>query len=129
MPASKRVSTRSQSPTSSSQDGGNVPAKATTGSASLPIGERISTRGWTMESLLELGNSKFSPVKRISVRRLSTTQIVEIVREYEELGSPLILEEWHLRRDWNKTVLNVDYLVERLPNQGRPCLLSSRTYS
>jgi hypothetical protein len=40
-------------------------------------------------------------------------------------GCPLILEEWHLRKEWNRSILNVDYLVKQLPDQGRSCLPSS----
>jgi hypothetical protein len=122
MPASKRVSTRPQSPTSSSQDGGDALAKVAPNGVNPPVGERISTRDWSVESLLELGKGKFEPVERISARKLSAMEIVEVVHEFEKTGRPLILEEWHLREDWNKNVLNADYLGKRFPNQGRLCL-------
>lgn len=78
-----------------------------------------------MESLLELGNGNFEEVERISVRQLTPLRIVEITRRYEELGRPLILEDWHLRKEWDNAILNADYLVKQLPNQGRHHLPSS----
>ena len=78
-----------------------------------------------MESLLELGEGKFEEVERVSVRKMPPQRIVEVVRKYEELGRPLILEEWHLRKEWNEVILNVDYLIGRLPDQGEPFLPSS----
>lgn len=119
MPASKRLSTRLQSPTHSFQDGGNVPT-----TTHEPVDRRISTRGWSVESLLELGKGNFEEVERVSVRKMDPLRIVETVRRYEERGCPLILEEWHLRKEWEESILNVDYLVERLPDQGRHCLPS-----
>lgn len=129
MPPSKRVSTRPQSPAHSSQDEGGAPAKTTTNVTKLPVGERISTRGWSVESLLELGGGKFEEVERVSVRKMPPQRIVEVVRKYEELGRPLILEEWHLRKEWNKAILSVDYLVGRSPDRGRPSVKLCRTYS
>lgn len=119
MPAPKRVSTRLQSPTHSCQDGGNVPA-----TTYEPVDRHVSTRGWSVESLLALGNGKFEEVERVSVRNMDPLRIVETVRRYEESGRPLILEEWHLRKEWEEAILNVDYLVERFPDQGRHCLSS-----
>src|SRR5260370_41121567 len=101
MPASKRGSTRFQSSTPSSKGEDNAPAKVALNSASLRVGERTSTRGWSVKSLVKLGKGKFEPVERISVRKLSAMQIVQLVRRYEETGYPLILEQWHLRADWN----------------------------
>jgi len=125
MPVPKRVSARPQSPVHSLQGGGNGPAKAATHSANPLVGERISTRGWSVESLLELGEDNFKEVERVSVRRMPPGRIVEVVRKYEELGRPLILEEWHLRKEWDKAILNVDYLVEQSPDQGAHYLPSS----
>ena len=78
-----------------------------------------------MQTLLELGKGNFEEVERISVRKLTPQRIVETTRRYEETGRPLILEDWHLREEWNKVILSADYLVEHLPNQGRHYLPSS----
>lgn len=121
MPAPKSVSARSQSPAHSYRDEG---AKTTTNGTNLPVGEHISTRDWSVESLLVLGAGTFEEVERVSVRKMPPQRIVEVVRKYEELGRPLILEEWHLRKEWDEDILNVDYLVRELADQGGPCLLS-----
>jgi hypothetical protein len=97
---------------------------ATNGTDPL-VGEHISTHGWSVESLLKLGKGKFERVERVSVRKMSALRIVELVHQYEKLGCPLILEEWHLRKDWNEAILNANYLVKRLPDQGGHCLSSS----
>ena len=78
-----------------------------------------------MESLLELGNGNFEEVERISVHKLTPLRIVEIARSYEDIGRPLILEDWHLRKEWDNSILNADYLVKQFPNQGRHHLPSS----
>lgn len=122
MPTSKRVYTRRHSRTHSFQDAGGTPVKVTTHNAG---GEYISTRRWSVQTLLELGKGNFEEVERISVRKLTPQRIVEITRRYEEMGRPLILEDWHLREEWNKAILSADYLVEHLPNQGRHHLRSS----
>lgn len=122
MPASKRVSTRRHSLTHSFQDAGGTPAKVTTHNVG---GKCISTRGWSVQSLLELGKGNFEEVERISVRKMTPLQIVEIARRCEETGRPLILEDWHLRKEWDEAILNVDYLVKQLPDQGRHSLLSN----
>jgi hypothetical protein len=121
MPTSKRVSTRRHSLTQSFQDAGGNPVKVTAHNAG---GKCISTRGWSVQSLLKLGKGNFEEVERISVRKMAPRQIVEIARECDETGRPLILEDWHLRKEWNETILNVDYLVKQLPDQGRHSLLS-----
>ena len=116
MPTSKRVSTRRHSITHYSQGGRDSLTKVTTRSA---VGECLSTRGWSVESLLELGKGNFEEVERISVQKMTPQRIVDTIRRYEEMGCPLILEEWHLRKEWNKGILSVDYLVKHLPDEGR----------
>jgi len=112
MPTSKRDSARRHSLTPSSQDAGDAPVKVTTHNAG---GKYI----WSVQSLLELGKGNFEEVERISAHKLTPLRIVEIARRYEEMGCPLILEDWHLRKEWNSAILNADYLVKQLPNQGR----------
>ena len=120
MPTSKRVSTRHHSPIYSFQSSGGTSVKSISHDAD---GECITTLGWSVQSLLERGKGNFEEVERISVHKMTPLRIVETARRYEQTGRPVILEDWHLRKEWDKAILNVNYLVKELPDQGRYSLL------
>ncbi|EPS42994.1 hypothetical protein H072_3024 [Dactylellina haptotyla CBS 200.50] len=64
--------------------------------------------------MLVSSTPNFKPVQRVDARRINPTNIEslqEMIHEHVVLkGIPLVLENWHLRSDWQKRVFNFDWL-------------------
>ena len=68
-----------------------------------------------VDELLNRPNSNFMPVNRISatsINKLNAAALDHLI--YQELiinGRPLVIEDWHLRSDWPKHILNTRWLL------------------
>ncbi|KAF9454665.1 hypothetical protein P691DRAFT_656001 [Macrolepiota fuliginosa MF-IS2] len=65
----------------------------------------ISARGWTFDELLGKGE-RFKPATRVSC----TSQGLNTrIHEYEDLGVPLVIENWHQESHWPEDIFNMDF--------------------
>lgn len=69
----------------------------------------VSTKGWTLEHLIEMG---MKPVERVSALQ-GASDIQKAIRRYEDDGIPTIIEDWHKTAQWPKDDLfTVNWLLE-----------------
>lgn len=64
-----------------------------------PAGDLITSKDWTLEHLLATGE-RFRPVDSISAKSVTPEQIALTIKEYEERGVPLVVQDLHLRPNW-----------------------------
>lgn len=68
--------------------------------------------------------SNFKSITRIDAVSLVTDQDFEYVRDLIQTqvidrGIPLVIENWHLRKDWPKWILNTRWLKENHGDAGK----------
>ncbi|KAH6918370.1 hypothetical protein BKA70DRAFT_1246998 [Coprinopsis sp. MPI-PUGE-AT-0042] len=73
----------------------------------------ISTEGWTFDSVLE-HSSNFVAIERVHAND-PNIDLEEVIRGHEENGIPLILDGWHKRGDWPKTLFTLDFFQRHSP--------------
>ncbi len=79
-------------------------------------GPHITTKGWTLQSLLNDGKN-FRSIERISA--LSDPKVVERkVREHEESNIPLIVEDCHKHSSWNQGLFTLECLENANSDEG-----------
>ncbi|KAL6298227.1 hypothetical protein BKA93DRAFT_812084 [Sparassis latifolia] len=78
----------------------------------------VTTYGWTFDGLISKGN-RFKPVPRVSALA-SVRELEEVVKNHEQSGIPLVIENWHERPEWRKDIFNVDWLLEHHGNDIFP---------
>ncbi|GJE95153.1 hypothetical protein PsYK624_113340 [Phanerochaete sordida] len=71
---------------------------------------RISSKGWSLQSLLEHGN--FEHVRRVSAL-LPREQLLRELERYEHDGQPLIIEDWHQHPQWPKDLFDMKWLLNK----------------
>jgi hypothetical protein len=74
----------------------------------------VSTRGWTLEDILAQ-SANFYAVPAKNVEHLAADEIEFSVRDFEESGIPLLMQNWHKRPGWNPTLFSPSWLHD---NEG-----------
>lgn len=59
----------------------------------------ITSKGWTLERLLETG-TRFKTVDRISADSGTPEQIAATIQDYEWRGVPLVVQDLHVHPSW-----------------------------
>jgi hypothetical protein len=68
----------------------------------------LSTKGWTIESLLQKSKN-FRQIKRVPASSRSLAKSVEL---YEANGKPLVIEGWHNHKNWHRANFTLGGLYE-----------------
>jgi hypothetical protein len=74
---------------------------------------RISTEGWTLESLVMLSEN-FHPIERVKATG-PHEDIQRAIIQYEEEGIPMIIEGWQEHEKWPKDLFTLDFFREHTP--------------
>jgi hypothetical protein len=74
----------------------------------------VSTRGWTLENILAR-SANFYAVPSKNVEHLAADEIEFAVRDFEESGIPLLMQNWHKRPGWNPNLFSPLWLRD---NEG-----------
>lgn len=74
---------------------------------------RISTEGWTLQSLVGFSEN-FHPIERVKATA-SKEDIERAVTRYEEEDIPMIIEGWHEHEQWSKELFSLDYFRAHTP--------------
>lgn len=61
-------------------------------------------------------SSNFKEIKRVSAL-LPKEELSKIIRKFEDLGIPLIVEGFHNLPDWKPETLSPEWLVEHYPGR------------
>ncbi|KLO11872.1 hypothetical protein SCHPADRAFT_830444 [Schizopora paradoxa] len=88
-------------------NGGRVGPETKNSTNGAPL-NTVTTKGWTLESLLETGKN-FRPIERISALD-DPEEIKRKVQEYEDKNIPLIVEDCHKHKYWNEELFTVKHL-------------------
>ncbi|KAH7929751.1 hypothetical protein BV22DRAFT_107094 [Leucogyrophana mollusca] len=74
----------------------------------LPKKSFVTTKGWTMEGLVERA-PHFRPIPRVAAQ---DPRLHEIINQHEIDGVPLIIEGWHHHKKWPKELFELEWLRE-----------------
>ena len=70
----------------------------------------ISTEGWSVQHLLDIGRKNFREVERVKAS-LPIEELRNKILDNEEKGIPLIVEGWHEHPDWDKDNMSMQYFL------------------
>lgn len=73
-----------------------------------PRSNVLSTKGWSIDSLLKKGKN-FCQIKRVPA---SSRSLAKSIKHYEANGKPLVIEGWHKHKNWNRAEFTLDGLHE-----------------
>ena len=76
----------------------------------------ISSKGWTLQSLLATG-AKFRTVDRISAASRTPEQIASTIKDYERHNVPLVVEDLHCNPNWPE-LFTPQWLESHYGSQG-----------
>jgi hypothetical protein len=68
----------------------------------------LSTKGWTIDSLLKKSKN-FCQIKRVPA---SSRSLAKSIKQYEANGKPLVIEGWHNHKNWCRAKFTLDGLYE-----------------
>jgi len=71
----------------------------------------VSTRGWTLEDILARSDN-FCAVPSKNVEHLAADEIQILIRDFEESGIPLLMQNWHKRPGWNPNLFSPSWLYD-----------------
>ena len=75
---------------------------------------RISTRGWSLESLVQT-SPNFRKVDRVSA---SVEDIYSVLRDYELRGVPLVIEDFHKHERWPSEMFTLENFAKNSESTG-----------
>lgn len=64
-----------------------------------PIISLVTSKDWTLESMVAFG-PRFRTVDKISANSGTPEQIVSAIKDYEQRGIPLVVQDFHGHSDW-----------------------------
>ena len=64
-----------------------------------PVVGLVTSKGWTLESVLASG-PRFRTVDKTSANSGTPEQIASTIKDYEQRGVPLVVQDLHGRPDW-----------------------------
>ncbi len=75
---------------------------------------KISTRGWSLESLVQT-SPNFCKVNRVSA---SVEDIFSVLRDYELRGVPLVIEDFHKHERWPSEMFTLENFAKNSESTG-----------
>jgi hypothetical protein len=75
---------------------------------------RISTRGWSLESLVQT-SPNFRKVDRVSA---NVEDIFSVLRNYELRGVPLVIEDFHKHESWPSEMFTLENFAKNSESTG-----------
>ena len=91
------------------------------GPRATPAPARISCKGW---NILELCRKypNFHDVRRVKASSVPE-ELSRMMNEYENIGTPLIIEGWHEHPGWKPELLNLHWLLAEVKDKGTHTVL------
>jgi hypothetical protein len=90
----------------------NNPWASTSNIAGSPANRTMSWKDWTLEALLSRG---FEEVDRIAA---NSPNLLDVIREHEESGEPVIIEGLHKERQWDADLFSLEKFQALSLNDG-----------
>lgn len=75
----------------------------------------ITCNGWSV-SKLRANHPNFREVQRVSA--LDLAEMEQALKAYDELGEPLIIQDWHKLPSWRGKIMSLGWMMENMRDKG-----------